>query len=119
LMQHEVHPRSQTVLSQIERCERREFGMRWDVKRGHDDILMAHFICWIMIIQWPPPNMTLSSTGGRVLERVDTAPGTPPIETAINRSPILEAHRAKVLRPRRRDPRVEWQQARERDKVFM
>lgn len=120
LMQNEVHPRSREALAQIQICERREFGMRWDVQRGHDDILMAHLICWIAIVQWPPPNITLSSTGGRVMEPRDTVGGTPtPVETALNLSPILEAHRQRILAPKRRNSREEWQKARERERVFI
>lgn len=120
LMQDEVYPRSQTVLSQIERCERKEFGMRWDVRRGHDDVLMAHFITWIMIVQWPPPNLLTSSVGGRVMEPRDEVRGTPTlVDTALNLSPILEAHRQKVMQPKRKNPREEWQKAREKDRVFV
>jgi len=119
LMQDEVHPRSETVLSQIERAARKEFGLRWDVVRGHDDVLMAHFICWIAIVQWPPPNLTLSSVGGRIMEKRDETRGTPTFETTINLSPILEEHRQRVITPKRKDPRVEWQKAREKGRVFV
>lgn len=44
----------EALLQQMERATRKD-GMRWDVERGHDDLLMAALVGWIAREQWAPP----------------------------------------------------------------
>jgi hypothetical protein len=46
--------RDEALVSQMEACERSD-DFRWQIKRGHDDILISALIGWICLEQWAPP----------------------------------------------------------------
>lgn len=69
-------PYDRALLAQMENATRKE-GFRWEVIRGHDDILMAAGIGWIAREQWGPPIGEPSRTAsGSTLEKADELHGT-------------------------------------------
>lgn len=60
LREERVFVRDKGLLTQMDAASRKE-GFRWDVVRGHDDILMAALVGWIAREQWAPPR-ALGST---------------------------------------------------------
>lgn len=51
------------LLQQMENAQRKE-GFRWEVIRGHDDILMSAIVAWVSREQWGPPVMGANMTAG-------------------------------------------------------
>ena len=51
------------LLTQMENAQQKE-GFRWEVVRGHDDILMAVLVGWIAREQWGPSWATLHQQAG-------------------------------------------------------
>jgi hypothetical protein len=64
-----VYDRS--LLTQMENAQRKE-GFRWEVVRGHDDILISALVGWIAREQWGPSWQTgVTSAGGTAPENVE------------------------------------------------
>lgn len=60
LREERVFPRDQALVTQMDLASRQE-GFRWDVIRGHDDILMAAMIGWVAREQYAPVQSLSSS----------------------------------------------------------
>lgn len=54
LRERRIYPRSRVLINQMDLCSRID-GFRWDVARGHDDILLCALVAWIAREQWGPP----------------------------------------------------------------
>jgi hypothetical protein len=54
IRERRIFVRDQALLQQMELCERSD-DFRWQVKRSHDDILIAALVGWIALEQWSPP----------------------------------------------------------------
>ena len=95
LRERRIKPRSRALVSQMRVCSRIE-GFRWDVRRGHDDILLAALISWIAREQWAPP----VSLGGKRPDGSDLAEEQPLIsrlKIQEDSAYALQRHVAKVL----------------------
>ena len=49
-------PRDPELIEQMDECTM-SAGMRWEVEKGHDDVLMAFMLAVVAKAQWPPPNI--------------------------------------------------------------
>lgn len=87
-----------------------EEGIRWQVKKGHDDILYSALIGWAARVQYPPPDVV--NKGWNLLEQWDALlqqsqkPGSHysfPLEDPEARS---AEHIKGVLHPRSKEPRL-------------
>jgi hypothetical protein len=56
LRQQKCTIRDQGLYEQMEAATKKE-GLRWEVMRGHDDVLIAAMIGWVAVEQWAPPRM--------------------------------------------------------------
>lgn len=93
LRDQRVTPRSKALVSQMRVCSRIE-GFRWDVRRGHDDILLAALIAWIAREQWAPP----VSLGGKKPEGTDAdEPLIQRVKIQEDAAYALQRHHAKVM----------------------
>jgi hypothetical protein len=54
IRERRLYVRDEALLQQMESCERSD-DFRWQVKRGHDDILISALVGWIACEQWAPP----------------------------------------------------------------
>lgn len=61
------------LVRQMDICTFRE-GLRWDVEKGHDDILVASMLCVVTMAQYPPPNIL--AYVGQTLETNDARRST-------------------------------------------
>lgn len=86
-----VTPRSRALVSQMRVCSRIE-GFRWDVVRGHDDLLMAAMVGWIAREQWPPP----THLGGK-RPALDDSDFTTPLRIEDDASTMLIRHHQKIM----------------------
>lgn len=91
LRDQRVKPRSKALVNQMRVCSRIE-GFRWDVRRGHDDILLAALIAWIAREQWAPP----VALGGKKPEETEQ-PMIERIRLQDDASTALMRHHAKVM----------------------
>lgn len=112
LMDGDLRVSDQRLYSQMLNCER-EFGQRWDVTQGHDDLLMAAMIGWIARIQWAPPPLGVARVGGQSTAPITNGaiPGNKTFEDLENFSPVLENHRQKMME--------QYQRIGERTKVIV
>jgi len=101
LEKKELIVRSEILYSQMARAEQ-EFGMRWDVVQGHDDVLMAAMIGWMAVVQWPPMDLSYSRVGARKQEAdVIAQPGSAVFfETVKQMGKVASAHRLGLDRPK-------------------
>lgn len=91
LRDQRVKPRSKALVNQMRVCSRIE-GFRWDVRRGHDDILLAALIAWIAREQWAPP----VALGGKKPEETEQ-PMIERVRIQDDASTALQRHHAKVM----------------------
>jgi hypothetical protein len=61
IRERRVFVRDEALATQMENCERSD-DFRWQVKRGHDDILISALVGWICVEQWAPPRSLNSSS---------------------------------------------------------
>jgi hypothetical protein len=54
IRERRVFVRDEALVRQMDACERSD-DFRWQVKRGHDDILISALVGWICCEQWAPP----------------------------------------------------------------
>jgi hypothetical protein len=80
------------LVSQMDRATRKD-GWRWEVERGHDDILMAATLGWIAREQWPPSKQLT----GRVIDISDEA-NSPSVGWRDDVETTLIRHFAKIQR---------------------
>jgi hypothetical protein len=73
-------PIDRELVDQMDNCSM-SAGLRWEVRHGHDDILMACLLAVISCAQYPPPN--IASTPGNYMETKEER----------------QAHIAQALRP--------------------
>lgn len=92
LREQRVKPRSRALISQMRVCSRIE-GFRWDVRRGHDDILLAGLISWIAREQWVPP----TALGGKKPDGTQDPPMIERIKIQEDSAMALQRHVAKVM----------------------
>lgn len=91
LREGEVLPHDEEFVSQVKLAET-SFGMRWDVRFGHDDVLMAGLVGWLARVQFPPRKIIPQNA--RTMELPDD-PNSP--DRMNDLGPIAEAHRRKVM----------------------
>jgi len=91
LREGEVFPHDEEFVSQVKLAET-TFGMRWDVRFGHDDVLMAGLVGWLARIQFPPRR-----TIAQAVRAVDNPEDPANPETIRDVGPVAEAHRLKVM----------------------
>ena len=60
LRERRVIVRDKATYNQMDSCERSD-DFRWQVKRGHDDILISALVGWICLEQWAPPRRGLGA----------------------------------------------------------
>lgn len=95
LREERIMVRDRALLAQMENASQIE-GFRWEVIRGHDDILMAALLSWICREQYPPA----TNLGGK---RPDTAEDdAPKIHYTEDAQTALIKHHAKVMSYTRR-----------------
>jgi hypothetical protein len=49
-------PKDAELIDQMDECTM-STGMRWEVEKGHDDVLVSFMLAIIAMAQWPPPNV--------------------------------------------------------------
>jgi len=54
--------RDEMLLSQMDMCTRKDSWARWEIEKGHDDLLMAGLIANITRAQWHPRQFSQSGT---------------------------------------------------------
>lgn len=90
-------PYSRALLGQMEVATRKE-GFRWEIVRGHDDILMAAMIGWIAREQWGPPINTNASALAKVGSTLPPPEANlPGIRTVDDSALTLSKHYHKVM----------------------
>jgi hypothetical protein len=72
IRERRVTVRDAGLLVQMEACERSD-DFRWQVKRGHDDILISALVGWICLEQWAPPRK-LGSSSPMKMDDTDNLP---------------------------------------------
>lgn len=100
--------RSKRLISQMRLAEQ-EFGKRWDVEFGHDDLLMAAMIGNMAMVQWPPPASLLKGgeagnvAGGVAMPTPPSAelPRSVSVEHAGDSGAVLAEHQSRLIKPAR------------------
>jgi hypothetical protein len=76
-------------------------GLRWDVERGHDDVLIAWMLSIVTCAQYPPPNIL--SYKANYLDKQNQQEGPSTVMEALHAQPdwvhALKRDLAMILRP--------------------
>jgi hypothetical protein len=96
-------PKDEELCEQMDACTM-SMGMRWEVEKGHDDVLVCFMLAVVAAAQWPPPNVmsfkhnVMETNADRSSEAVRALRPQPSLDTALQRDlrEIFHPGKAKV-----------------------